>query len=67
MIFACDKTDRWKLFEYYAARLLRNSDDTALSTREFSDFHYLKLYFAEDFIQAKLQPWLPSFFTEMSK
>lgn len=67
MIYTQNKLARWKLFEHYATRVIMNSDGTRLSPREYADFLYLKLYFAEDFIQGKLKPWLPNFLTEMTK
>jgi len=69
MILTTDKEARWKLFEGYSARYIiamsgrDDADDFALTPQEYSDFVYLKLYFAEDYIKARLKPWLPSFFT----
>ena len=67
MIFTYDKEERWKLFEHYATRMLMKDKEFALSRSEYSDFLFLKLYFAEDYLKARLRPWIPSFLTERAK
>jgi len=63
MIYTTNKEKRWKLFEHYATRMVMNTEETALDTREFSEFVFLQHYFAPDYIQARTKPWLPNFFT----
>lgn len=69
MLLTTDKEIRWKLFEGYAARFLYaasgmdGADAFALTPSEYSDFQYLKLFFVEDYVQARMKPWLPNFFT----
>jgi len=67
MIYSTDKEYRWDLFEHYAARLVSQHPDWALTQREYADFTYLKHYFAEDYIKAKMRPWLPSIFDKAKK
>ena len=73
MILTTDKEARWKLFENYSSRYLMTisgqdpEQEFSLTPEEYKDFLYLKLYFAEDFIKAKLKPWIPSFFTRKNK
>lgn len=54
--------ERWKLFDGYARRLVTQNPEFAFTREEYTDFLYLKYYFAEDYLMKKLRPWLPSIF-----